>query len=79
MSLEYETVRLTDKFHSYRVGGGPQYNAGELVRVPTAEADVLVAAGAAVRHVVTTQEDSAHGKAPARPIKDKMVTHAVTK
>lgn len=74
-----EIVELTRKFHSYRIAAGPQFNAGERVRVPKDEADRLVAEGAAVRYSVANSESSTDEKAPAHPTKDKMVKTAQTK
>lgn len=74
-----EVVQFTDKFHSYRVAHGPQYNAGERAQVSSEEAERLVAGGAAVRISVAGQEASKDGKAPVHPNKDKMVTQAQTK
>lgn len=72
-------VKLTDLYHSYRIGHGPQFNPGELVRVPEREAETLVAAGAAVRHAASDVEASQDGKAPAHPNRDKMVKQGATK
>lgn len=74
-----EVVRLTDKYHSYRVAHGPQYSAGELVQVSTKEADRLVTEGAAVRISEASPKDSDKEKAPTHPTKDKMVHSTATK
>lgn len=72
-------IRFTDKYHSYRIAHGPQFNAGEQARVSSTEADRLVAEGAAVRISVASQEANNDEKAFAHPNKDKMVTQAKTK
>lgn len=71
-----EVVQLTDKFHSYRIGHGPQFNAGERARVSALEAETLVAGGAAVRISETQIAEEEATKALAHPTKDKMVKQA---
>lgn len=75
----FEVVQITGKRGSYRVPHGPQYNAGESVRVSSAEAELLVAEGAAVRLSEVSDDAEAQEKALAHPIKDKMVKQTVTK
>jgi hypothetical protein len=72
-----EIVQLTDKYHSYRIGHGPQFNAGERVRVAVSEAETLVAGGAAVRISDAKIAEEEAAKALAHPIKDKMVKQAI--
>lgn len=74
-----ETVRFTDKFHSYRVSYGPQFNAGEQASVSSEEADLLVAEGAAVRISVASTEATDKEKALAHPNQNKMVTQTKNK
>jgi hypothetical protein len=74
-----EVVQFTDKFHSYRISHGPQYNAGERAQVSSREAERLVAEGAAVRISVADTEATGGEKALAHPIKDKMVKQEQTK
>lgn len=71
--IKTEVVQLTDRYHSYRIGHGPQYNAGERVRVSAEEAATLVAGGAAVRISDADCAVEEAEKALAHPIKDKMV------
>lgn len=71
-----EIVQLTDLYHSYRIGHGPQFNAGERVRVSALEAETLVAGGAAVRISDAKIAEEEAAKALAHPTKDKMVKQA---
>lgn len=72
-----EIVQLTDKYHSYRIGHGAQYNAGERVQVSAKEAETLVAGGAAVRISDAGVDAEEAAKALAHPTKDKMVKQAI--
>lgn len=76
---EHEVVKLTNLYHSYRIGHGPQFNAGELVRVAASEAETLVAAGAAVRMTEADILAASDAKALAHPSKDKMQKQVSTK
>ena len=70
-------IQLTHQYDSY-VFEGAQYNSGERLSVPMAEAERLILDGAAVRQSEEAATETSE-KALAHPPQHKMVQPAVTK